>query len=57
MLWLFTIPALAYAFAGGLFKTRDDTRHQGTDGGASSGSHVSFHLDTTSPREVRNHGV
>jgi hypothetical protein len=43
-LWSFTILALAYAFAiEGFGKTRDDARHQGTDGGAAPGSEISFH--------------
>jgi hypothetical protein len=54
-LWLLTVLALAYAFAiDG--KTRDDTRHQGTDGGASPSACVSFHLDTISDGSRQDHG-
>jgi hypothetical protein len=42
-LWSFTILALAYAFAGGLFKPRDDARHQGTDGGAAPSADFLLH--------------
>jgi hypothetical protein len=48
--WAFTILALAYAFAiEGFGKTRDDARHQGTDGGAASGSQTPFHAAEVAP--------
>lgn len=55
-LWSFTILTLAYAFAGGLLKPRDDTRHQGTDGGAAPRACFSFHLTSNSDGSRQDHG-
>jgi hypothetical protein len=56
-LWLLTVLALLYAFAGGLGKPRDDARHQGTDGGAASGSVNLLHSTTDSPGGEHGHVI
>jgi hypothetical protein len=56
MLWLLTAAALLYAFAiEGFGKPRDDARHQGTDGGAASGSVNLLHSTTNSAGGEHGH--
>jgi hypothetical protein len=52
--FLFATAPVGYETEDGfhLGKPRDDARHQGTDGGAASGSCVSFHSTTTSAGEA-----